>query len=68
MKKLEQIAGKHFVKESTRAEASTVECFKCSNCGDMFSTDGLESKKCPVCGRVDNRLEDQIVMCSIEEF
>ncbi len=64
----EGFAGKHFVKEPTHAAASAVECFKCSNCGHMFATEGLETKKCPVCGRIDNRREDEIVMCSIEEF
>jgi len=67
-KKVEQHTAKQFVKESTRATASTVECFKCSSCGDMFPTEGLESKKCPVCGHVDIRREDRVVMCSIEDF
>ncbi len=60
--------GKHFVLEPTHAAQSAVECFKCNNCGEMFETDSLESKRCPVCGRMDTRGQDEIVMCSIEGF
>lgn len=64
----EDFRGKHFVKEDTHAAASAVECFKCNNCGNMFPTEGLDSKTCPVCGRVDTRAQDGTLMCSIEEF
>lgn len=64
----ESFTGKHFVKEPTHAVASAVECFKCSNCGNMFPTEDLDSKKCPVCGHMDNRKEDEILMCSIEDY
>lgn len=67
-RKVSGFEGKHFVKEDTHAGHSAVECFKCSNCGNMFPTEGLDTKKCPVCGHIDTRQESQIVMCSIEEF
>lgn len=48
--------------------ASAVESFKCSRCGHEFPTDGMESKVCPVCGRLNNRREDKVIQASIEEF
>lgn len=60
--------GKHFVKEETHAAASAVECFKCQNCGSMFPTEGADSRECPVCGRIDTRAQDRVIMCSTEEF
>lgn len=52
----------------THPEASAVESFKCSRCGNMFPTDELESKVCPVCGRLNNRREDKVIEASTEEF
>ncbi|MCL5264589.1 MAG: hypothetical protein M1343_05260 [Chloroflexi bacterium] len=65
---MEKEKQKRFVREQTHAGVSAVECFKCGNCGAMFATEEQETRKCPVCGRVDNRREDEIVWCSIEEF
>ncbi len=50
------------------AEASAEESFKCSRCGHIFPTDGLESKSCPVCGRMNTRREDKVLEASTEDF
>jgi hypothetical protein len=49
-------------------ETSTEESFKCSQCGDSYPTDGLKSKECPVCGRVNKRGVDKIVFPSNEGY
>ncbi len=58
------------IKEASKThwDASTVESFKCLRCGHMFPTEGRDTAKCPVCGRIDKRGEDEIVFVSNEGF
>jgi hypothetical protein len=68
MERHETFLGKHFVNEPTHAAASAVECFKCMNCGTMFPTEGNDTMACPVCGRIDSRAKDEVLMCSTEDY
>ncbi len=53
----------------SHAMASAEEQFKCSNCGHMYPTNGKDELPCPpVCGRVNKRGQDEIVMASTEEY
>jgi len=54
--------------EPSEKIATSVESFRCWNCGEMYPTDGRNEGRCPVCGQTCTRERCEVLFASNEGY
>ena len=54
--------------EPSKQRATSIESFKCWNCGHEYPTEGEKAGCCPVCGQTCTRERCEVLYASYEDY